>query len=164
MRNILIAAALGHARRRARGRADARADQVRGAHEVIDRTAPAIDRATGAMLDLDVGPLLDAADPYGPRGRHRTLREIAGRDDPRFERRLRGSIYGTADGLARMIDAFAAAEPALRRSVRDMEDAIEGAVDEAAGAAPRRLPPGDVDDDWDLDLDDEGAGRRALLD
>jgi hypothetical protein len=157
MRNILIAAALSTLAA-APSAAQTRADQVRGAHEVIDRTAPAVDRATGAMLDLDVGPLLDAADPYGPRGRHRTLREIAGRDDPRFERRMRASIYGTAAGLSRMIDAFAAAEPGLRRSVRDMEDAIEGAVDASLEGAPRRLPPGDVDDDWDRDLDDEAAG------
>lgn len=164
MRNILITAALATlaaAPSAAQTPADrARADQVRGAHEVIDRTAPAIDRATGAMLDLDVGPLLDAADPYGPRGRHRTLRDIAGRDDPRFEQKLRASIYGTAAGLSRTIDAFAAAEPALRRSMRDMEDAIEGALDEAAGPPPRRLPPGDVDDDWDLDLDDEGLDEE----
>jgi hypothetical protein len=131
------------------------ADTLRGAADTIEETAPVIDRATGALLDLDVGPLLDAADPYGPRGRHRTLREIAGRGDPRFERRLRGSIYETTAGMARMMDAFAAAEPALRRSVRDMEAAIEGAVDEAR-SVPRRLPPPEVDDDWDLDLDDEG--------
>ncbi|HVQ09882.1 MAG TPA: hypothetical protein VMS43_15755 [Allosphingosinicella sp.] len=161
MRNVLIAAALSAlaaAPSAAQTRAErTRADQVRGAHEVIERTAPAIDRATGAMLDLDVGPLLDAADPYGRRGRHRTLRDIAGRDDPRFERRLRASIYGTAAGLSRTIDAFAAAEPALRRSVRDMEDAIAGAVDASLGPPPRRLPPGDVDDNWDLDLDDEAT-------
>lgn len=153
MRTIFITAALATLAA-APSAAQTRADQVRGAHEVVDRTAPAIDRATGAMLDLDVGPLLDAADPYGPRGRHRTLRQIAGRDDPRFERRLRASIYGTADGLNRMIDALAAAEPALRRSVHDMENAIEGAVDASLGPPPRRLPPGDVDDDWDLDLDE----------
>jgi hypothetical protein len=156
MRNILIAAALTTlAAAPAAAQTHARAGQVRGAHDVIDRTAPAIDRATGALLDMDVGPLLDAADPYGPRGRHRTLRQIAGRGDPRFERRLRASIHGTADGLGRMIDAFAAAEPALRRSARDMEDAIEGALDASLAPGPRRLPPGDVDDDWDRDLDDE---------
>ena len=139
MRNILITAAL--ATLAAAPSAARRPAPTRSAapHEVIDRTAPAIDRATGAMLDLDVGPLLDAADPYGPRGRHRTLRDIAGRDDPYFERRLRASIYGTAAGLSRTIDAFAAAEPALRRSIHDMEDAIEGALDEAAAAAP--APP-----------------------
>jgi hypothetical protein len=116
--------------------------------------APALDRATGAMLDLDVGPILDAADPYG-RGRyqrrHRTLRDIARRDDPYFEQRLRGQIYGTTAAMARMIDAFAAAEPALRRSVRDMEREIDLAVRDAR----RPLPPPDVDDDWDRDDEED---------
>jgi hypothetical protein len=154
VRNILIIAALT-AFAAAPGTAQRPADSLRSAADKIEEAAPMIDRATGAMLDLDVGPLLDAADPYGPRGHHRTLREIAGRGDPRFEQRLRGSIYETSAGMARMMDAFAAAEPALRRSMRDMEAAIEGAVVEAR-SAPRRLPPGEVDDDWDLDLDDEG--------
>jgi hypothetical protein len=116
--------------------------------------APALDRATGIMLDLDVGPIIDAADPYG-RGRyqrrHRTLRDIARRDDPYFEQRLRGQIYGTTAAMARMIDAFAAAEPALRRSVRDMEREIDLAVRDARGPPP----PPEVDDDWDLERDED---------
>jgi len=157
MRTMLIAAASAAL---AAGPAAAQtpaAETLRGAAETVEEAAPVIDRTTGALLDVDVGPIIDAADPYGPRGRHRTLREIAGRGDPRFERRLRGSIYETSAGMARMIDAFAAAEPALRRSVRDMEAAVEGAVEEVRDA-PHRLPPGEVDDDWDLDLDEEGPG------
>ncbi len=132
------------------------ADTLRGAAETVEEAAPVIDRTTGALLDLDVGPIIDAADPYGPRGRHRTLREIAGRGDPRFERRLRASIYESAGRLSRAMEAFAAAEPAMRRSLRDMEAAIEGAVDASLEPTPRRLPPGEIDDDWDPDLDDEG--------
>jgi hypothetical protein len=116
--------------------------------------APALDRATGAMLDLDVGPIIDAADPYG-RGRylrrHRTLRDIARRDDPYFEHRLRGQIYGTTAAMARMIDAFAAAEPAMRRSLREMEREIDAAVRDTR----RPPPPPEVDDDWDVELDDD---------
>lgn len=115
--------------------------------------APALDRATGAMLDVDVGPIIDALDPYGRRHvGHRTLRDIARRDDPGFEPRLRGQIYGTTAALARTMDAFAAAEPQLRRSL----DQIEIAIDTAVRDARRPLPPGDADDDWDRDLDDEG--------
>lgn len=155
MRTIMIAAAAGAllaAPAAAQNRSSA--DTLRGARAQIDRAAPAIDRAADALLDLDVGPLLDAARPYGPRGRHRTLREIARRDDPGFERRMHASIYGTADGLGRAVDAIAAAEPAMRRSLYDLERAIGAAVE----AVPQRLPPPDVDDDWDLDLDDEDLG------
>jgi hypothetical protein len=103
----------------------------------VEALAPAIDRATGALLDLDVAPIMDAADPYrryyGPR-RERTLRDIAGRDDPWFEQRLRSSIYGTTIGIGRMMDAIAAATPAMRRSFIQMERDVAHAISEA----PRR--------------------------
>jgi hypothetical protein len=151
MRNILIAAAAAALSAAPSAAQDRAADNVRGAADAIEQAAPAIDRAADAMLDLDVGPMLDAAHPYGPRGRHRTLREIAGRDDPGFERRLHRSIYATSAGLARMMGAIAAAEPGMRRSFDEMERAIGSAIE----AAPRPLPRGDVDDDWDVDVDDE---------
>jgi len=101
--------------------------------EEIEAMAPAIDRMTGALLDVDVGPVLDAADPY--RRRHwrgrRTLGDLAGRDDPYFEHRLRDSIYGTTAGMAAMMDAFAAATPAVRRSLREAERAIDRAIRES---------------------------------
>lgn len=156
MRTILIAAAFAAFAAAPATAQTPAADKLRGAAEMVEEAAPVIDRTTGALLDLDVGPIIDAADPYGPRGRHRTLREIAGRGDPNFERRLRASIYESAGRLSRAMEAFAAAEPALHRSLRDMEAAIGGAVDASLQPAPRRLPPGEVDDDWDIDLDDEG--------
>ncbi|HYI47487.1 MAG TPA: hypothetical protein VEX35_03385 [Allosphingosinicella sp.] len=155
MRTMLIAAASAALAAAPAAAQTPAADTLRGAAETVEEAAPVIDRTAGALLDLDVGPIIDAAHPYGPRGRHRTLREIAGRGDPRFERRLRASIYESAGRLSRAMEAFAAAEPALRRSMRDMEAAIAGAVDASLEPAPRRLPPGEVDDDWDPDLDEE---------
>jgi hypothetical protein len=129
----------------------------------IAAMAPALDRATGAMLDLDVGPIIDAADPYRRDRylrRHRTLRDIARRDDPYFEHRLRAQIYGTTAGMARIADAIAAAEPAMRRSLREMEREIDAAVRDARPG----LPPGQVDDDWDRDFDDEGPDDEPYED
>jgi hypothetical protein len=120
-----------------------RADSARQVGQAIEQTAPAIDRATGALLDLDIGPLLDAAHPYGARGRHRTLREVAARDDPRFERRMHDEIYRTTAGMARTMDAIAAAEPQMRRSLRDLERAIDAAIQ----SVPDRAPPRDADDE-----------------
>jgi len=121
----------------------------------VEAMAPAIDRAADAMLDLDVGPIIDAADPYRPpyARRHRTLRQIGRRDDPYFEQRLRGTIYGTTAAMARMMDAIAAAEPAMRRSFLEMQ---RGVADAVRAAPPPGPPPGDVDDDWDRDLDGDG--------
>ena len=116
----------------------------------IEAIAPALDRATGAMLNIDVGPLLDALDPYGRHAGPRTLGDIARRDDPYFEQRLRGRIYGTTAAMARMADAFAAAEPALRRSLFEIEREIENAVE----ASRPPLPPGNADDDWDREYED----------
>ena len=109
--------------------------------EEVEAIAPALDRVVGAMLDVDVGPIVDAADPYR---RHpgygrpgRTLGALGSRDDPYFEDRLRSQIYGATADMARMTDAFAAAAPSIARSVREMQNAIGAAVDDYH----RRGPP-----------------------
>jgi hypothetical protein len=53
--------------------------------------------------------------------------------------------------MARMMDAFAAAEPAMRRSLDQMEREIGAAMRDAR----RDLPPPEVDEDWDADYEDE---------
>jgi len=124
--------------------------------------APAVDRATDAFLDIDLGPLLDAVDPYRRHG-PRTLRDMARRDDPDFDRRLRASIYGNAAAMGRVADAIAAAQPALRQAADQIERGMAGAIDAAEGPPPPddedyAAPPppsGDVDDDWDRDVDDD---------
>ncbi len=147
------------------------------AAEAIGRAAPAIDRTTRALLDLDIGPILDAADPSRPHS-HRTVRDMAARDDPDFERHLRASIYGNAARVQRMTAAAAAAEPALRQALAQFQASIAAAIDAGSpyarppqgyapppepapgewGAVPMdapRPPPGEVDDDWDRDLDED---------
>jgi len=121
--------------------------------EKIQDYAPAVDRAADAMLNLDLGPILDAADPYR-RHHRRTLRDMARRDDPDFERRMHATIYGTAATMGRAADAFAAAEPALRRSIdqfqRDMAAALAAPPlrrDGRPDDRPPPPPPGD-DDPW----------------
>jgi hypothetical protein len=114
----------------------------------IEAMAPALDRVTGALLDVDVGGIIDAADPYARRpgyGRPgRTVGAMARRRDPDFDRRLRASIYGGTAQAARMMDAFAAAMPALRHSLDQARAAIGTAIDDYhRGAPPRR------DDDED---------------
>jgi hypothetical protein len=100
----------------------------------VEAMAPVLDRSVGALMSLDVGPVIDAADPYGRRpgyGRPgRTLREMGRRDDPYFEERLRGSIYGATADMSRMMGAFAAAAPSLARSVRELEHALGTAIED----------------------------------
>lgn len=126
----------------------------------IEAMAPALDRVTGALLDVDVGGIIDAADPYARRpgyGRPgRTVGAMARRRDPHFDARLRASIYGGTARAGRMMDAFAAAMPALRRSLDEARAAIGSAIDDYH----RGLPPPAVDDGWDRDIDDEPKGER----
>lgn len=100
----------------------------------VEAMAPALDRLLGALLTVDVGPIIDAADPYRRRpdyGRPgRTLGALGGRDDPYFEDRLRSSIYDATEKTGRMMGAFAAAAPALARSLREMENALGAAIDD----------------------------------
>ena len=122
--------------------------------EKIQDYAPAIDRSADALLNLDVGPILDAMDPY--RAHHRrTLRDMARRNDPDFERRMHATIYGTATTMGRAADAFAAAQPAMRRALtqfeRDMAAAMAAPPPPPPNGRPQAPPPppaqGD-DDPW----------------
>ena len=116
--------------------------------EQVEAMAPALDRMVGALLDVDVGPIMDAADPYrrhrGYGRRGRTLGALGSRDDPYFEDRLRSSIYRSTADMGRMTGALAAAAPALARSLRDMQAALGAAIDDyhrRAGDAPYRAEP-----------------------
>jgi len=172
MRTFLISlAALGGALAATTLTAQPREEQaLRGGAEAVRQAAPMVDRSTDAALDLDIGPLLDALRPWSPRGRHMTLRELARRDDPDFERKLRRSIYRGSARAAATLDAMATATPSIRHSLRQMEAAIAGAMvdarrplpPEAYGPPPRAhdapLPP-QSDDDVPLppDEDEDGA-------
>ena len=111
----------------------------------VEAMAPVLDRSVEALMGLDVGPIIDAADPYRRKPDYgapgRTLRELGRRDDPYFEERLRGSIYGSTAEISRMMGAFTAAAPALARSFRELERALGTAIedyDRRRGADPYR--------------------------
>ena len=122
--------------------------------EEIEALAPVMDGMVGALLDVEVGPLLDAADPYHRRYDHgapgRTLGNIAGRDDPDFEARMRSSIYAVTSDMGRMMAAVAIAAPAMRRSLREFERGIEGAIDDYESRRPA----------YRRDRDGDGPDRR----
>jgi hypothetical protein len=112
--------------------------------EQIEAMAAALDRLLGALLTIDVGPIIDAADPYR-RGRDygrpgRPLGALGGRDDPDFEGRLRSSIYDATADMGRMMGAFETAAPALARSLVQMRDALGAAIEDYERRArdPRR--------------------------
>lgn len=135
---------------------------LRGAAEAARQAAPMVDRSADSALGLDIGPLLDALHPDGPRGRHMTLRQLGQSNDPDFDAKLHRSIYRGTQRAAATLDAMATAAPSIRQSLRQMEAAIAGAVVEARRPLPRGAyapprdtndapppppPPGDEDDD-----------------
>ena len=129
--------------------------------EEIEAMAPALDRALGALLTIDVGPILDAADPARRRYDHgrpgRTLGRIGSRGDPHFEDRMRDNVYRSTEDIARMSGAFAAMAPALARTLRDLQAAIA-----AAGDSYHRGRPPERDWDRDNDVDHDPDHDRDL--
>ncbi|MDQ8756770.1 hypothetical protein RCO27_11075 [Sphingosinicella sp. LHD-64] len=100
----------------------------------VEAMAPAIDRMAGALMTVDVGPMMDAVDPlarhpgYGVPGR--TLGALGRHNDPYFDERVRGAIYGGTAQAGAMMDAFAAMLPALQRSLDEVQRGIGDAVDQ----------------------------------
>src|SRR4051794_26127880 len=111
----------------------------------VREMAPALDRSAEALLNVDLGPLLDAIDPGRPHPA-RTLRDIAGRGDPDFDRRLHASIYGNAERIGRAADGRAgrpvsappAAPPPRRRGERPRPRARRGGGGRPGPGGPRR--------------------------
>ena len=100
--------------------------------EQVEAMAPTLDRMMGVLLNVDVGPLIDAADPYR---RHpgygrpgRTIGVMGGNGDPYFQDRMRSSLYGATADMGRMMQAFRSAAPGLARSMREMEGALGTAM------------------------------------
>jgi hypothetical protein len=106
--------------------------------ELVEEIGFGVDRMLGALLDVDVGPIVDAADPYRRGYGHgrpgRTLREMGGRGDPYFEDRLRHNLYATTGAMGRIMDSMTVLAPAMRRSLGELERSMADAM----AAPPRR--------------------------
>jgi hypothetical protein len=112
--------------------------------------AEAVGRVVGstadALLDVDVGPVIDAVDPGRHyRSRERTIGDLASRDDPYYRERMHRSIGAVSVGLGDMATRAAILAPALRRSLHDLERSIE----QATRDLPRRERYDDYDPYWD---------------
>ena len=106
----------------------------------IEDAGRMMDRLLAAILDMPIGPLIDAVDPQR-RGRYdsrdRTVRDMASRDDPRFEEKMRGSVRGITAGMGTLAEQLAVIAPAMRRSLEDMERRVDDAIRRAEEDARR---------------------------
>jgi hypothetical protein len=97
----------------------------------VEALGDTVGRVADAIMDVPVGPIADAVDPYR-RGHRRdeTLGDIARRDDPYARERMRDQIGAATVGLSAALEQIAVVTPVLRRSLEDatrrMEDAING--------------------------------------
>jgi len=146
MRRILIAAAAvalaGPAAAHPAPSADPRdAEIVRAIpHPAeVEAMGETIDRVVGAVMDVPVGPLIDAidaADPEGRRDRRRyrrdeTLGDVAANGDPYFEERLSDQIRGVTAGMGVMAEQLAVMAPEMRRAIDRAQSDIARAMDDA---------------------------------
>lgn len=97
----------------------------------IERIGEMLARVTDAMMDIDIGPVADAVDPYRryERGRRpETLGELASRRDPYARERIREDVMSTTAGLGAAADQVALAAPEIRRSIEDSARRIDRAI------------------------------------
>ena len=124
-------------------------------HEV-ERIGDSLGAATEALMDVDVGPIADALDPYHRRyrhGRRETLGDLAGRRDPYVRERMRAEIGAVTIGLGAAVEQIAVMTPVLRRSLEDSIRRMEEAIARGRYSRPydRDYRYEDRDDRYDED-------------
>ncbi len=127
----------------------------------IEAVGDTVGRVAEAIMDVPIGPIVDALDPYGRhRGdRNRTLGDVASRDDPYARDRIRDEVGAATVGVAAAAREMAVLTPVLRRSLEDatrrMEDAIAGrrGPDHDRGYDHERRDGRDYGRDYERDYD-----------
>lgn len=104
--------------------------------EAGDRLGGAVD----AILDMPIGGVVRVIDPTADVRRDDSIGDVAGRDDPYFESRVRDDMRGLTLGMADMVRQMAVVAPVLRRSLADLERNMERAMRDGHGGGDR---------DWD---------------
>jgi hypothetical protein len=96
----------------------------------VEAMGGAMDRLLGAIMNLPIGGIAAAVVPYNrghiPPGA--TVRDMASRDDPFAEQRLRAGIRGATRGVGAMSHALAQMMPVLERSIEQVEREMEAAI------------------------------------
>jgi hypothetical protein len=109
----------------------------------IEANGQRIEHVADALMDVDLGPVLDALSPDGPRGRHATLGTLAERRDPAARARMHEEIAGTSAGLEAALREAALLAPLVRRTIAEAARGIDEAARQARTAAPPQPYSGD---------------------
>ena len=107
----------------------------------IEEVGDALGRVADAVMDVEIGPVVDAIDPRGRLGhgpRDRTIGDIASRDDPYARERIRDSIGAMSVGLGGMVEQLAVLTPVLRQTLEDAGRRISDAMQARRGGPASR--------------------------
>jgi serine/threonine protein kinase HipA of HipAB toxin-antitoxin module len=106
----------------------------------IARAGNALDRVLDALMDVRIGPVVDAIDPGARYDRYRpeTVGDLASRDDPWARQRLHAEVGRTTAGMAAATREVAVLAPVLARELAEASRRIEDAVHGAPYDAPPR--------------------------
>lgn len=111
--------------------------------EEIERVGETVARVSDAIMDVDVGPIVDAVNGPGHRRGRATIGDLATRDDPYARERIQDTARAATIGIGAAVEQLAVMTPALRAifedAARRMEDAMRGR------ATDRRYEPRDRD-------------------
>lgn len=92
-----------------------------------------LDGMLAAMLDMRLDGITKALEPLNGgkkiKMKGRTVREMAERDDPRFEQKMQNNTRAMASGMGALASALAAAMPQLEAAMDKMDDAMDKAKD-----------------------------------
>jgi hypothetical protein len=105
----------------------------------VERIGDALGATADALMDVDVGPVADALDPYHRRyryGRRETLGDLARRRDPYARERMRAEIGAVTIGLGAAMEQIAIMTPALRRSLEEATRRMDEAIARGRYARP----------------------------
>jgi hypothetical protein len=102
-----------------------------GDPDTQDAMAGAFGAMLGAFLDMRVDGIAKALEPMNGGKRIKlkgnTVREIAMRDDPRFEAKAQNGVRAMTGGMGALAAAMAQAMPQLEAAMEKMDDAMDRA-------------------------------------
>lgn len=91
-------------------------------------TGDLLTRIVGAMLDVEIGGVMQAIDPAARPRPGETLGDLARGDDPDFEERMERSVGATIANMDDVMADVAILAPRLLRSLDDFSRDIEDAT------------------------------------
>jgi hypothetical protein len=96
-----------------------------------------LDAMLAAIMDMRIDGIAKALEPMNGgkkiKLRGRTVREMAERDDPRFEQKMHGSTKAMVGGMGALASALAVMMPQLEQAMGKMGDAMDRAQDRVPG-------------------------------